>query len=65
MLRLGPATPVTVEGTIEEGTDIDPIELDVENMGWEERALTFMELKNGKLFADRVPAVSPLVAQLL
>lgn len=65
MLRLGPGTPVTVEGTIEEGTDIDPIELDVENMGWEERALTFMELKNGKLFVDRVLAASPLVAQLL
>lgn len=65
MLRLGPGTPVTVEETIEEGTDIDPIELDVENMGWEEMALTFMELKNGKLFVDRVLAVSPLVAQLL
>lgn len=65
LLRLEPGTPVTAEGTMEEGMVMEAMELGGENMGWEERGLTFMELKKGKLLADKGLVASPLVAQLL
>lgn len=65
LLRLGAGTPVTAVGTMDEGMVIEVMELGGENMGWEERGLTFMELKNGKLLAESGLLASPLVAQLL
>lgn len=65
LLRLEPGTPVTVDGTMEEGMGMEPMELGVENMGCDERGLTFIELKKGKVLAERVLVVRPLVAQLL
>ena len=65
LLRLDAGTPVTAEGTMDEGMVIEAMELGGENMGWGERGLTFMELKNGKLLAESGLVASPLVAQLL
>lgn len=50
---------------MDEGMVIEAMELGGENMGWEERGLTFMELKNGKLLAESGLVARPLVAQLL
>lgn len=58
-------TPATAEGTILGAMFIEGMELDEENMGWDERGLTFMELKNGKLFVDSGLLARLLVAQLL
>lgn len=65
LLRLEPGTPVTADGTIEEGMVIEAIELGGENIGWDDKGLTFMELKNGKLLAERGLVARLLVAQLL
>lgn len=65
LLRPEPGTPVTADGTIEEGIVIEAIELGGENIGWDDKGLTFMELKNGKLLAERGLVARLLVAQLL
>lgn len=64
---LSPAagTPPTVDGTMLEAMFIEGRELGGENMDWEDRGVTFMELKKGKVLADRGLLVRPLVAQLL
>lgn len=58
-------TPATAEGTILEAMFIEGMELGDENIGWDERGLTFIELKNGKLFVDSGLLARLLVAQLL
>lgn len=65
LLRLEPGTPVTAEGTMLDDILIDEMELGGENMLWEDRGLTFIELKKGKLLVDRDADVRPLAAQLL
>lgn len=65
LLRLEPGTPVTAEGTMLDDILMDEMELGGENMLWEERGLTFIELKKGKLLVDRDADVRPLAAQLL
>lgn len=65
LLRLDPGTPVTAEGTILDVILMEEMEFGGENMVCEERGLTFMELKKGKLFVDREADVRPLAAQLL
>lgn len=44
---------------------MDEMELGGENMLCDDRGLTFIELKKGKLFVDRDADVRPLAAQLL
>lgn len=64
LLRLEPGTPVTAEGTMPEV--MEDMELGAgENMVCEDRGLTFMELKKGKLLVDNEAGVRPLAAQLL
>lgn len=58
-------TPVTAEGTIVEAMFMEEMELGGENMGWDDRGLTFIELKNGKLLAESGLLARLLVAQLL
>lgn len=58
-------TPVTAEGTMLEGMFMEEMELVGENIGWVDRGVTFIELKNGKLLADSGLLASPLAAQLL
>lgn len=65
LLRLEPGTPVTAEGTILEDMLMEDIELGEENMLCEDKGLTFMELKKGKLLVEREAEVNPLAAQLL
>lgn len=65
LFRPDPGTPVTAEGTMEEAMFMEGMELGGENMGWEDKGLTFMELKKGKLLADRGLLAKLLVAQLL
>lgn len=65
LLRLEPGTPVTAEGTMLDDILMDEMELGGENMLWEDRGLTFIELKKGKLLVDRDADVRPLAAQLL
>lgn len=65
LFRPDPGTPVTAEGTMEEAMFIEGIELGGENIGCEDRGLTFIELKKGKLLADRGLLAKLLVAQLL
>lgn len=63
LLRLDPGTPVTADGTM---LDVmEDIELGGENMVCEDKGLTFIELKKGKLFVDKEADVRPLAAQLL
>lgn len=64
LLRLDPGTPVT-EGTMLDVMLMEEMEFGGENMVCEERGLTFMELKKGKLLVDREADVRPLAAQLL
>lgn len=64
LLRLEPGTPVTAEGTMLEV--MEDMELGAgENMDCEDKGLTFMELKKGKLLVDKEAGVRPLAAQLL
>lgn len=65
LLRLEPGTPVTAEGTMLDDILMDEMELGGENMLWEDRGLTFIELKKGKLLVDRDADVRPFAAQLL
>ena len=65
LLRLEPGTPVTAEGTMLDDILMEEMELGGENMLWEDRGLTFIELKKGKLLVDRDADVRPLAAQLL
>ena len=65
LLRLEPGTPVTAEGTILDDMLMDEMELGGENMLCDDRGLTFIELKKGKLLVDREAEVRPLAAQLL
>lgn len=58
-------TPATAEGTMLEAMFIEGIELGGENIGWDDRGLTFIELKNGKLLAESGLLARLLVAQLL
>ncbi|TNN45659.1 hypothetical protein EYF80_044147 [Liparis tanakae] len=58
-------TPATAEGTMLEAMFMEGMELGGENMGWDDRGLTFMELKNGKLLAESGLLARLLVAQLL
>lgn len=58
-------TPATAEGTMLEAMFIEGIELGGENIGWDDRGFTFIELKNGKLLAESGLLVRLLVAQLL
>lgn len=58
-------TPATAEGTMLEAMFIEGMELGGENMGWDERGLTFIELKKGKLLAESGLLARLLVAQLL
>lgn len=58
-------TPATAEGTMLEAMFMEGRELGGENIDWEDKGLTFIELKKGKLLADRGLLVRPLVAQLL
>lgn len=58
-------TPATAEGTMLEAMFMEGMELGGENIGWDERGLTFIELKNGKLLADSGLLARLLVAQLL
>lgn len=64
-LRPDPGTPVTAEGTMLEDMLMEEMELGEENMLWEDRGLTFIELKKGKLLVEREAEVNPLAAQLL
>lgn len=63
LLRLEPGTPVTADGTMLEV--MEDMELGGENMVCEDKGLTFMELKKGKLLVDKEAGVRPLAAQLL
>jgi len=63
LLRLEPGTPVTADGTMLEV--MEDMELGGENMVCEDKGLTFMELKKGKLLVDKEADVRPLAAQLL
>lgn len=65
LLRLEPGTPVTAEGTMLEDMLMEEMELGEENILCEDRGLTFMELKKGKLLVEREAEVRPLAAQLL
>lgn len=65
LLRLEPGTPVTAEGILMDDILMDEMELGGENMLCDERGLTFIELKKGKLLVDRDADVRPLAAQLL
>lgn len=65
LLRLEPGTPVTEDGTILEVMLIEEMELGGENIVCDDKGLTFMELKKGKLLVDREADVSPFAAQLL
>lgn len=65
LLRLEPGTPVTEDGTILEVMLIEEMELGGENIVCDDKGLTFMELKKGKLLVDKEAEVSPLAAQLL
>lgn len=58
-------TPATAEGTMLEAMFIEGMELGGENMGWDDRGVTFIELKKGKLLADSGLLARLLVAQLL
>lgn len=58
-------TPATAEGTMLGAMFIEGIELGGENIGWDDRGFTFIELKNGKLLAESGLLVRLLVAQLL
>lgn len=58
-------TPATAEGTMLEAMFMEGRELGGENIDWDDKGLTFIELKKGKLLADRGLLVRPLVAQLL
>lgn len=60
-----PGTPVTAEGTMEDAMFMEGMEFGGENMGCEDKGLTFIELKKGKLLADRGLLAKLLVAQLL
>lgn len=64
---LSPAagTPATAEGTMLEAMFMEGRELGGENIDWEDKGLTFIELKKGKVLADRGLLVRPLAAQLL
>lgn len=63
LFRLDPGTPVTADGTMLEV--MEEMELGGENMVCEDKGLTFMELKKGKLLVDKEADVRPLAAQLL
>lgn len=65
LLRLEPGTPVTADGTMLEVILMEEIELGGENIVCDDKGLTFMELKKGKLLVDKEAEVSPLAAQLL
>lgn len=66
LLRLVAGTPATAVGTMLEAMFMEGMELGGENMGWDDRGLTFIELKNGKLLAESgLLAARLLVAQLL
>lgn len=65
LLRPEPGTPATAEGTMEDAMFMEEMELGGENMGCEDRGLTFTELKKGKLLAESGLLARPLVAQLL
>ena len=65
LLRLEPGTPVTADGTMPEVIPMEEIELGGENIVCDDKGLTFMELKKGKLLVDKEAEVSPLAAQLL
>lgn len=65
LVRLEPGTPVTAEGTILEFMPMEEIEFCGENIACDDKGLTFMELKNGKVLVDNEADVIPLVAQLL
>lgn len=58
-------TPATAEGTMLEAMFMEGMELGGENIGWDDRGLTFIELKNGKLLAESGLLARLLVAQLL
>lgn len=65
LLRPEPGTPVTAEGTMLDDMLMDEMELGEENIVWEDKGFTFMELKKGKLFVESDADVKPLAAQLL
>lgn len=65
MLSPVAGTPATAEGTMLEAMFIEGMELGGENMGWDDRGVTFIELKKGKLLADSGLLARLLVAQLL
>lgn len=65
MLSPVAGTPATAEGTMLEAMFIEGMELVGENMGWDDRGVTFIELKKGKLLADSGLLARLLVAQLL
>lgn len=65
LLRLEPGTPVTADGTMLEVMLIEEMEFGGENIVCDDKGLTFMELKKGKLLVDKEAEVSPLAAQLL
>lgn len=65
LLRLEPGTPVTADGTMLEVILMEEIEFGGENIVCDDKGLTFMELKKGKLLVDKEADVSPLAAQLL
>lgn len=65
LLRLEPGTPVTADGTMLEVMLIEEMEFGGENIVCDDKGLTFMELKKGKLLVDREADVSPFAAQLL
>lgn len=65
LLRPVVGTPATAEGTILEAMFIEGMELEGENIGWDDSGLTFIVLKNGKLLAESGLLVRLLVAQLL
>lgn len=65
LLRLEPGTPVTADGTMLEVMLIEEMEFGGENIVCDDKGLTFMELKKGKLLVDSEADVSPFAAQLL
>lgn len=64
LLRPVVGTPATA-GTMLEAMFIEGMELEGENIGWDDSGLTFIVLKNGKLLAESGLLVRLLVAQLL
>lgn len=65
LLRLEPGTPVTAEGNYTGRHAHGRDESGGENMLCDDRGLTFMRWKKGKLLVDREAEVRPLAAQLL